>query len=40
MMSQPLILGVGIAYLLLLFAIAWLVERRGGIGKLSGSSLV
>ncbi|MGN6158839.1 MAG: ATP-binding protein [Devosia sp.] len=39
-MSQQLILGVAIAYLLVLFAIAWLVERRGGAPRLTGSSLV
>jgi Na+/proline symporter/nitrogen-specific signal transduction histidine kinase len=40
-MSQPLILGVAIAYLLMLFAIAWAVEHGSKrLGKLTGSSLV
>ena len=39
-MSQPLVLGIGIAYLLMLFAIAFVVERSGRLGKLTGSSLV
>jgi len=40
-MSQELILGIAIAYLLSLFAIAWFVERGGRrASKLSGSSIV
>jgi Na+/proline symporter/nitrogen-specific signal transduction histidine kinase len=40
-MSQPLILGVAVAYLLTLFAIAWAVERGSRrLGRLTGSSLV
>ena len=40
-MSQPLVLGVAIAYLLMLFAIAWLVERgQRRLGRLAGSNLV
>ncbi|HVX81096.1 MAG TPA: ATP-binding protein [Devosiaceae bacterium] len=39
-MSQPLILGVAVAYLLILFAVAWVVERGRGLGWLTGSSLV
>ncbi len=40
--SQPLVLGIAVAYLLMLFAIAFVVERSGGgrLGKLTGSSLV
>ena len=40
-MSQEPILGIAIAYLLSLFAIAWFVERGGRrASKLSGSSIV
>lgn len=40
-MSQPVIVVVAIAYLLLLFAIAWTVERGSGrISRLTGSSIV
>jgi Na+/proline symporter/nitrogen-specific signal transduction histidine kinase len=40
-MSQPLVLGIAVAYLLMLFAIAWLVEHGSRpLAKLSGSSLV
>jgi Na+/proline symporter/nitrogen-specific signal transduction histidine kinase len=40
-MSQPLVLGIAVAYLLMLFAIAWLVEHSSGrLGRLTGSSLV
>ena len=40
-MSQPLVLGIAVAYLLTLFAIAWMVERGSRrLGRLSGSSLV
>jgi Na+/proline symporter/nitrogen-specific signal transduction histidine kinase len=40
-MSQPGIIVVAVAYLLLLFAIAWVVEHSSGrISRLTGSSLV
>ena len=40
-MSQPLVLSVAIGYLLLLFAIAFMVERGSKrLGRLTGSSLV
>lgn len=39
-MSQPLILGVAIAYLLVLFAIAWTVEKSRRLRWLTSSSLV
>ncbi|MEP7239260.1 MAG: ATP-binding protein [Devosia sp.] len=40
-MSQPLVLGVAVAYLLVLFAIAWLVESGSKrLGRIAGSSLV
>jgi len=40
-MSQPVLVVVAIAYLLLLFAIAWAVERGSGrISRLTGSSIV
>lgn len=40
-MSQPTIVVVAIAYLLLLFAIAWAVEHSSGrISRLTGSSIV
>jgi Na+/proline symporter/nitrogen-specific signal transduction histidine kinase len=40
-MSQPLVLGIAVAYLLTLFAIAWAVEHGSKrLGRLAGSSLV
>lgn len=40
-MSQPVLVAVAVAYLLLLFAIAWAVERGSGrISRLTGSSVV
>src|SRR5215475_1550138 len=40
-MNQPTIIAVAIAYLLLLFAVAWLVEHSSGrISRLTGSSIV
>ena len=40
-MNQPTIIAVAIAYLLLLFAVAWLVEHSSGrLSRLTGSSLV
>ncbi|HKF60336.1 MAG TPA: ATP-binding protein [Dongiaceae bacterium] len=40
-MNQPTIIAIAIAYLLLLFAVAWLVEHSSGrISRLTGSSLV
>lgn len=40
-MSQQAIFAVAIAYLLLLFAVAWVVERSSGrLSRLTGSSLV
>ena len=40
-MSQSLVLAIAVAYLLMLFAIAWAVERGSKrLGRLSGSSLV
>jgi Na+/proline symporter/nitrogen-specific signal transduction histidine kinase len=39
-MSQPLVLGVAVAYLMALFAIAFVVERSKRLGRLTGSSLV
>src|SRR5262249_46253567 len=40
-MSQPLVLGIAVAYLLTLFAIAWAVEHGSKrLGRLAGSSIV
>jgi Na+/proline symporter/nitrogen-specific signal transduction histidine kinase len=40
-MSQPTIIAVAIAYLLVLFAVAWTVEHSSGrVSRLTGSSLV
>jgi Na+/proline symporter/nitrogen-specific signal transduction histidine kinase len=40
-MSQPIIIAVAVAYLLVLFAVAWTVEHSSGrISRLTGSSLV
>src|ERR1700759_901412 len=40
-MSQPLVLGVAVVYLLALFAIAWAVERGAKrFGWISGNSVV
>jgi Na+/proline symporter/nitrogen-specific signal transduction histidine kinase len=40
-MSQPIIIAVAVAYLLVLFAVAWMVEHSSGrLSRLTGSSLV
>jgi Na+/proline symporter/nitrogen-specific signal transduction histidine kinase len=40
-MSQPVIIAVAVAYLLVLFAVAWTVEHSSGrVSRLTGSSLV
>jgi len=40
-MSQSILVAVAVAYLLLLFAVAWLVERGSGrVSRLTGSSIV